>query len=159
MTQVSVMALLGYVVELAYENKNDEVVTFTFPEQKSKRFHMLCNPSGTTLYLVKNNPGKISQSKVSSLSRQINGAAKMFQKWSDFEAAEAMPIKASSKTPKKDGAAIHIKYVSDKWDGKKNGWMHQFETCPSVWLNDADDPTFIKISGGKMKIRPEGIVK
>lgn len=154
-----VMANLGYAIDFSYVSKNGDVVTFEFPKQRKKRWKMCCNSSGTMLFLIAANTGKMSEKKIASLSKQIKDACKMFTKWSDFEAAEASATKVTSKKIFVCGNARQIKYDSDKWTGKKQGYVHDFTSSPTVKIDDDDYPSIIIISGGKMRIRPEGIVK
>ena len=150
-----VLTGLGIALTLEVEFKDGVIMAYEFPYQK--RYQLAANSTGTALFIF---PAKASRSKGKNgeVNRQINKAAKLYEKWSDFEMDSAKAHNVSYKPLKNIGLAYSITYKSDKWSGSKTNYIHQFGNNVTVKMDDEKKPSMIQIYGGRMKVKPEGIV-
>jgi len=57
------------------------------------------------------------------------------------------------------GRVQAIVYASDKWGGKKMvEYIHHFRSHPTAYSDSALSPSFVKISGGKIRVSNAGIM-
>lgn len=113
------------------------------------RMVWLCSSeSGKTLWVL-----PVSKEDHSRISN--SALYKAFHGW------EAHGVRISKlrepKSLKSFGKVKAVVYASRKWGGKNHSYIHTFRTKPTAYSNSAASPTLIKISGGKIRVKPEGI--
>lgn len=153
----SVVTTLGRCLEIEIE-QNDAIVTFAFPRTKKNRFLLTANEKGTALFIFQDEPKNVSDNMAKKSQSQISKAAKLFEDWSEYEASFLSGHSISEKKLKKYGTIKRIKYASEKWTKRTEWYVHEFKSKPNVFLNDLDEPNFIVVRGGRLKVKPEGIV-
>ena len=76
--------------------------------------------------------------------------------WSDFEVDGARRVKVPEPEMELVGPADYIIYSSDKWGGKKNRYIHEFESPVEVYRGKKKSGLWV-LKGGKLKVRAAGI--
>ena len=94
--------------------------------------------------------------------------AKMISKWAKGRKAKcAIPMQVDDYLTTPLGVADTIVYRSDKFDGKRNPhpdlrgaseYVHQFDDDVFVEGSETSPPDAILVSGGKLDVKPGGIV-
>jgi len=157
-----VLVKLGYCLNIVIA-WSDEEHTYSFPEKA--KFLLCTNTSGTALFIFQDTKlpsgyrAKLEDlSEKSAKNFQVQRGIKMFEKWSDWEPEKFTHQKVSERKIVRHGNCLSITYRSDKWTGKDTDYIHTFDDPPIVHLNDLEDPSFIQISKGKLKVESRGIV-
>lgn len=118
---------------------------------KRRRIHLCCSESGRTLWIL----------PVSTEKRTTIPDNRLYE---DFTGYYVSGIRTAfggkERTPKRlisIGKVKSVVYESSKWDGKKREYIHTFRSKPTARTDNADNPLLIKISGGRIRVKPEGI--
>lgn len=80
---------------------------------------------------------------------------RLFKLFNRADPRESLRGKVVDRT-KKTGKGVHIVYNSDKF-GKRENYIHEFETAPTVWVDNAKKPRMIALTGGRIRITARGI--
>ena len=118
---------------------------------KKRRIHLCCSESGKTLWVF-----PVSKEKKTKVPSN--------RLYEDFTGYYVSGIRTAfggrERTPKRLvdlGKVKAIIYESSKWDRKKREYIHKFRTHPIAKTDDSNNPLLIKISGGRFRVKPEGI--
>lgn len=103
--------------------------------------------SGKTLFVV-------SRKKPKKAKRRNA----LYEAFHDFEPDSEYVIRIPDKIKfAKSKKVRSISYRSDKWTGKKVDYIHRFKRQPTAYSDNLKKPFIIKISGGRISVRPQGI--
>lgn len=149
-----VLVELGRAVEVKGTH-----VHYSFP--KKDRVILCATPDGKTLFCLKKTAANVRSADLETSAGKkrstIEKSAALFEKWSDFEADQAEPIKRVTGFLHRVDRCHYIVYESDKWEGKKNQYIHEFKKPPVMWVNNLTAPTVLKLSGGDIRTTAKGI--
>jgi hypothetical protein len=130
--------LLGVALELVIRNKRGQR-TLSWLKEKPKRHAFLCDPDGTTLYIL-----HAPESRTVSTRGFPREASSMWKKWSGFGVDGAASLTVS------DSAIAHLlgyaeilRYRSDKWTGSDAGYEHKFTGLVRVVADSKTNPSKI----------------
>jgi hypothetical protein len=132
---------LGRCVEIEWEDGS-----LWSPRKPS--IHLCCSESGRTLWVFSVSRERTHLKPKSSLYRRFTGFY------------ESGVRTASVREPSKLTYSRYVKavvYESDKKTGKKTHYIHTFRSRPRAYCDRLSDPSFIKISGGKIRVQSVGI--
>lgn len=146
-----VLIFLGYVNEIKGEN-----VHYYFPE-KSKVL-LATDSGGKRLFAI----GKVKKKQIKEeigekYEKQLSTGVKIFQKWHDFDPSQVEKISVSPGFLFRVDRCSAIVYTSDKWEGKKNKYLHEFKTRPLMKANNKTKPSLLVLTGGKIRVTEKGI--
>jgi hypothetical protein len=147
-----VLITLGRAVEV-----KGRAVHYTWP---AKDKVMLCAATnGKTLYCVsaKNKTKKNFATLYDARIDQIERGCDLYELWSDFEARSGSVVKPPRGFLFNVDRCESIIYASDKWTGRTQKYIHEFDDPPIVWVNNKTRPTVLVLSGGNIKTTKEGI--
>lgn len=117
--------------------------------------------NGQKLYGMKAKPVASSPDKINQLANRnkakVEDGLKLYQKWHEFDAAGGSVVNLKNATFNQIGRCQMILYRSDKWTGKQQRYYHDFKTPPIVWATSKTSPRAVILSGGKIRIKKEGI--
>lgn len=153
-----VTAILGKLRELAVEKPTGDLAILKFPirrSQKSKPTILLSDDAGQNLLAVSCpfRNANLSRLKNRNLEKAIN----TFENWSNFQADKILRLNVAPKKIKQIGRVLHIVYRSDKYNGRNIDYIHTFKQPPIIWADKISKPSFVGISGGRLKITARGI--
>lgn len=132
---------LGRCVEIEWEDG-----TLWSPRKAS--IHLCCSESGRTLWVL----------SVSKESTRLTPKSKLYRQFTGFYESgvrTAAVREPSTLTYSRRVAAVV--YESDKKTGRKTHYIHTFRSRPRAYCDRLSDPSFIKISGGKIRVKSVGI--
>lgn len=112
------------------------------------RLIWLCSSeSGKTLWVL-----RVSKENTSQVPK-----SKLFTCFHGYEAHGVRIAKAhDTRTLKNFGKVKSVVYQSRKW-GDNASYIHKFRTKPTAYADSIKSPSLVKISGGKIRIKAEGI--
>lgn len=119
---------------------------------KRRRIHLCCSESGRTLWVLPVSPEKAKSIPRSRLYEDFSGYYVSGIRTA-FGGRERHPRKLIN-----IGLVKSVVYESSKWDNRKREYIHTFRSKPTARTDNAENPLLIKISGGKIRVKPEGIV-
>ena len=156
-----VVSILGKAIELKmYLNNGDEMI-YLWPGRKTKKsgaYYLASNPAGNALYILPATHSKKNIDK-SIHPSEMKRAAKLYENFTDFEFDKPFALCVPDKPFKRCGRATHIVYRSDKWSGKDQDYIHEFDNAPIVHASgSAKNPKMIALTGGRIRVQPRGIV-
>lgn len=144
------VANLGKVISILVSS-GEEVFEYTF-----KNLHLLVSDGpGVRLWIFPANKTKKGVKK--SARSTVKRASERYALFTDFHPDNIQGHQVSEKKLKRVGRLESIVYESKKWTGKPSRYIHDFKNPPLVKMDNEDDPGMIEVSGGKLKIKPEGI--
>lgn len=85
-------------------------------------------------------------------------AANLFKKFVGWHPEKAFRFETTDFGPREFGRAVSIAYRSNKWSGKKTGYIHNFSNSVKIQIDNVRNPSVWRLTGRKIKIRAEGIV-
>ncbi len=90
----------------------------------------------------------------------VTEAARIHSKWRDWRAPamrgeSRVEYPVESMNAPKD--AIAIVYSSDKFDGKRQSYIHHFDNGVKAWVGKGRSPKAFYVSGGRLKLTPDGL--
>ena len=140
--------LLGWAESLLWDDqKKQRAVYFN-----GRECALCCNGAGTEIYLL---PAK----KMAETTAQKGKEARLFKRWSGFEAREAFEIDIPTDRLERAGTAVQIDYASDKWTGRMAHYRHDFDKVASVYTDKQSKPKVWGIkSSGRRIVTARGIV-
>lgn len=117
---------------------------------KPRRYttHLCSSESGKTLWIL----------TVSKENTKVVPESKLYQQFTGYVVSGARI--ANVREPSSLSRSRQVKsivYESDKWDNKKREYIHTFRTKPRAYTDNIGNPSFVKISGGRIRVKPEGI--
>lgn len=133
------IVMLGRCVEIQFVNGD-------IWKPRKKRTDLCASESGKTLWIVEVSRENKSQTPKSDLYEAFHGYYVGGVKTAYV--GEPSKLKRSQKVDA-------IVYESDKWDGRKREYIHKFKKKPYAYTDNLKKPSFVKISG--VKIKSEGI--
>jgi hypothetical protein len=137
---------LGRCVEVQIETPNGEIKKY-HPGAQAR----LCCPDtsrASSLWVI----------IVAGRSRKWDGRSRKFEAFHGFEADTCRTATVSNGgTLRRMGKVFALVYRSKKWTGKDTDYIHHFKKKPWLSSNSANNPGFLKISGGNIRIRSGGI--
>lgn len=105
----------------------------------------------------------IFSSKRLKLKKKLSGGEKLkksislWQKWSDFDVDSIKSTRQIQKHLSSDGLIDAICYSSDKWTGKKKGYIHRVTSNVTLYVDNKTSPSFFKTAGGKLRVTARGL--
>ena len=154
----AVVTVLGDAVEIRARLNDGTDRLYRFGSGNRRRAFLCSNPSGRRLYVLPVKPVPASRLKKRPITNEIKRAARMYEKWSDFEADRGSLIDVPKKRLNKVGRVTHVVYRSDKWDGRANDYIHSFDAPPILWADRKAKPDVLALTGGKIRVTQRGIV-
>jgi len=152
------LVMLGIVEFLEVEDSHQEVKRLVFP--KAEPWGLLCNDSGTAIYLLPQKGAQIRDVPKNQTTRRRGRA--LFKRWHSFlpDNLIAFTVPDSAVELHKIGTAVAIQYISDKWTGKLISYIHDFTRAPVVYADRAKNIRAVGIlaTNGKTLCTPRGIV-
>lgn len=141
------MIALGDCREIHFMNSRGNVEIY-----RPGRTARLCCPDRkkvNTLWIILV-PGK---------PKPYTGQSRAFEAFHDFEpdTFKKVTINPKGELTKSKLNVIAIVYRSKKWTNRPIEYIHHFRSRPNVYTDRSSKPSFIKISGGKIRVLPEGI--
>lgn len=118
---------------------------------KKRRIHLCSSESGKTLWVLPVSKEKASRVPHNRLYEDFTGYYVSGIRTA-FGGREKHPTKLIS-----IGRVKAVVYESGKWDGKRREYIHHFRRKPTARTDNTDNPLLIKISGGNIRVKPEGI--
>lgn len=135
---------LGRIVELRF-------VDGRVWNSKRRRIHLCCSESGKTLWVL-----PVSRERASSIPRH--------RLYEDFTGYYVSGIRTAFGGRERHptrlinlGKVKSVVYESSKWDNRRREYIHTFRSKPIARTDNAENPLLIKISGGRIRVKPEGI--
>lgn len=141
----SSVAMLGEGLDLKYESGGRET------KISLRGLGMYSSVDGRTVWFWPL-PKRNSRKSLDSYPR----AAQLRETWSQLEADEVLT--SDGQLGKKDvrlGRVTNIGYRSDKWSGKKQDYTHDTDQRVRPVLVVSGD--VYRVSGGKLRVKPEGL--
>lgn len=130
--------LLGAALELVVRTKRGSR-KFSWLKETPKRHAFLCDPDGTTLYIL-----HAPESHLVSTRGFPSAATKTWKKWSGFGVDGAAALSVSdSAIAYHLGYAEILRYRSDKWTGRDTGYEHKFTGLVRVLADAKKAPSKI----------------
>lgn len=123
----------------------DNGVVFRF--RKTDEFKLYCNTNGNKLFVLSPTSKKTVETPDNI---QVKKAILLFQKWSKWTHSRTdMCEFVEPKKMYRFGRVNSLCYYSDKFNknGKKTGYMHEFDKPPLIKVDDKIRPSIIEISG------------
>lgn len=116
---------------------------------RPRGWDLCASPCGKELWVVKRH-------KASS----FKGKSQLYSIFTEYEPDSSYRVRVSEKRLIPSRRVTHIVYRSDKWDDKrrKKDYIHRFSRPPLAYATDLKKPGFIRISGGRIRVRAEGII-
>lgn len=117
---------------------------------KNRRIHLCCSESGKTLWVL-----PVSAEKKSRIPH-----SRLYEDFTGYYVSGIRTATIRGRIPTKLHSLGEVKsvvYESAKWDGKKREYIHTFRKYPIAKTDNADKPLLVKISGGRIRVKPEGI--
>lgn len=113
-----------------------------------RRMIWLCSSeSGRTLWIL----------PVSAEDRKRVPRSKLYERFHGYEAHGVRIARVQDTKPLIDfGEVKSITYRSRKW-GDNASYIHTFKKYPKAYSDSTKSPSLVKISGGKIRVKPEGI--
>jgi hypothetical protein len=145
----SALAQLGTVLDVRVE-KDGKRERLSWPRGSL----LLCaDSSEKRLWLVPAPGGRSRKLTDAQRTKDVESAARVVKRWSDFEAGTVTAAKVSLGKEKLRGRVVSIGYRSDKWSGKAENYEHECEGPMRL----RQFGTVYVISGGGLRITPSGI--
>jgi hypothetical protein len=145
---------LGELLEIHIDN-------FVYKWAIKDGMRLYSSPLGKKLYALNAKPKASTDAhmkKIVSRHRlKVNQGLALYEKWHDFEAASASVIDVPRGNVSQIGRCSQILYRSDKWTGKPTRYYHDFKTPPLVWATSKNAPRALILTGGKIRVKAEGI--
>lgn len=114
------------------------------------------NANGTRLFIITDK--KLGTALKKNSNRDSKKAERLYSRFMEFEPnAKRLHGLKSEPTLKRTGSANYIIYRSDKFSGKQTRYIHEFKTRPAIWTDNPARPSVIVLSGGKIRVKAEGI--
>lgn len=110
--------------------------------------HLCCSESGRTLWVL----------TVSRENTRVQPESRLYREFTGFYASGVRTAKV--REPRRLTYSRRVKsvvYESRKWTNKKTQYVHTFRARPRAYCDRIEDPSFIKISGGKIRVKSVGI--
>ena len=141
---------------IASEIVTDYDVVWKFGKRDG--FGMYCNVDGNKLYIF----SPLSKIKVDRPNTAIvKKAVKIYEKWSRWSASENIIASIKNSINMKIvGRVVSVSYYSNKFNrnGKKIGYIHNFDNYPILRVDNNSRPSVIEITGGSIRITERGII-
>ena len=149
-----VLCCIGHALEIGTQ---DEI--YRWPIRKNVLLYTC--PAGTSLFCIQSTAKKVSDQKFKNALDQnrvqVNKARKLYRNWHDFDAVSGSLLSRPRGFLHDCGRATYIIYRSDKWIGKNRDYIHHFKKPPRVRANKKSQPSLLAITGGKIRVKNEGI--
>ncbi|WP_338866295.1 hypothetical protein [Myxococcus stipitatus] len=98
--------------------------------------------------------GRVRKLTRDARTPEIEHAARLHKRWSDFEAGTLHSASVVVDSPERIGRVVSIAYRSDKWSGRSQDYEHEVESR-RVQLHRLGD--VYRITGGGLSVTPAGI--
>lgn len=112
-------------------------------------FDLCASPNGRELWVIKHHQPK-----------SFGGQSRLYSIFTDYEPDSSYKVKISEKRLVRSRKVAHIVYRSDKWSQKRKkvDYVHRFKRFPTAYATDLKKPGFVRIMGGNIRVRAEGII-
>lgn len=138
------LVLLGEPIDVS----TDSGETWTFSRGK---FYFAASISGKELWII-------PKPERQTIAREVpTEAAKLFKRFTGWHPDKAYRFTESEFQGKKFGFAVSVAYRSNKWTGKRVGYIHTFENRTSIQVDNKNNPGVWRISGTKLNVEARGI--
>ena len=95
---------------------------------------------------------------VAGRPKKYNGRSELFERFHSYEADTYWIKRVPSCKRLSRSRRVHaVVYRSSKWTGKATDYIHTFDNPPIASAEKFKNPGFIRISGGKIRVKAEGI--
>lgn len=150
----SVLICLGQLLEL-------HIGAVVYKWTIKDGMNLYSTPAGQKLYALKAKPKATASTHVRTMvsknMTKVNQGLKLYEKWHDFDAAGGSVIDVPKGNISQIGRCSMILYRSDKWSGRQTRYYHDFKTPPLVWATSKTAPRALILTGGKIRVKAEGI--
>lgn len=102
---------------------------------------LTATPNGKELWIIPKKTGLPKADKKSKIGQSL------FRQFTGWKADKNYNYSLSQKKMILIGSAKSISYRSDKWDRKKRGYIHEFESQTKIYADSKTNPTIFKITG------------
>jgi hypothetical protein len=145
----SCLVVLGVPLEIRM--KAGHVWEFT-----KKDSFLICTPSTARgIYIFSSKRLKF-RSKINA-TEKLKKSISVWQTWSNFELDSIKSTPQISKKLSSDGLIHAICYESDKWTGKKRGYIHTLTSNVNLYIDSKTSPSFFRTMGGKLRVTKRGL--
>ena len=150
----SVLVCLGRAVEMIADGKRYK---WTIKDG----MNLYSPPGGKKLFILNTQKKPISGAKFRAEIAETGGRFEkglaLYKEWHECE-----PASGSLMTPPRGflfsaGRVESLEYNSTKYTGRKTNYIHTFKSCPLVWVNNKKAPKVLVLTGGKIRVKNEGI--
>lgn len=131
---------LGRCIELNFEDGEQW--------KPPRTAQLCCSESGSTLWIL----------TVSGRARSSEIRSPLYEKFTGYFVSGVRTAKVREPVSlERGGRVASIVYESDKWDSKKREYIHEFRMLPRAYTDNFNKPSFVKISGGNIRVQSRGI--
>ena len=138
------LVLLGEPIEL----DTDSGETWTFVKGA---FYLASTISGKELWII---PKPKKRRAVKSIPSK---AAHLFKRFTGWHPDRAYRFTESEFVGKPFGVCLAVAYRSNKWTGKRAGYIHTFESAVKIQVDNKKTPGIWRIAGAKLIVEARGI--
>jgi hypothetical protein len=142
------LVLLGEPIEILIGTDPDTAETWTFDRGK---FYFGTNGAGRELWIL---PKPEKRRMTSIIPKK---AADMFHRFAGWHPDKAWRCEVSEFRAKRFGNCAAVAYRSNKWSGRKVGYIHTFVHKMSISVDDLKHPGIWRITGAKLRVEARGI--
>lgn len=135
---------LGRAVELDCD-------TWNWTWNKRDNYIVCCNVQGSRLFIFPA-PSRDRSKREKMSNTKGKRLFKLFNRADPIDSLRGRVVDRIKKT----GQGLHIVYNSDKF-GKKENYIHEFDSSPTVWVDNPKKPRMIATTGGRIRITARGI--
>ncbi len=158
------IVLLGFVVEIIYEDKNGQQFMLSFPNKTN------WTPGGDAVALCSNGGGSAAYFLPWKTAKKVpmpNGyktEKKLFNKWHDYEHNRAYNLSITEKKLLHIGRVIRVQYFSDKFEAPSDpaGWhryQHDYTRPPKFYQDKETNPLLWGINEtGRKLVTANGLI-
>ena len=132
---------LGRLVELTFADG-------TVWSPRKKLVHLCSSESGRTLWIL----------TVSKENTKKQPRSRLYRDFTGYYSSGVRTAQVSEPSSlKKSGRVQSVVYSSKKWDGRMREYIHTFRHHPVAHADNLKHPTFVKISGSRIRVQKRGI--
>jgi len=150
----AVLVYLGRAVEL----HNDK---WGYRWPRSENMGLYTCPQGKCLYVIANNKKPVSkdqfQNALNAKRAQVDAALKTYSDFHDRDSMTGSIMAAPQRPLVTIGRAHALVYVSNKWTGRDQEYVHDFKRPPLVRADAPNAPRLITIAGAGLRVKKAGI--
>lgn len=150
--------------ELIYLGRTISVTTDTeeFKFALKDKVDLYSSTDGKSLWCLQTKKKVVDRSIFEKIVEKrfdkVKKSLQLYEKWHEFESSSGSILDKPKGFLHDAGRVVSIVYQSDKWTGKKQKYIHTFKNKPKLRVNrKKSTPTVLSITGGKIRVKNEGI--